>query len=173
MLKHNFSQYELDTHILKNICVLVDTRENANEHIIAYFGKKNIEYKIQKLEFGDYALLLKANADYGLPHDLILDYAIERKGSLEELSGNLTNDRVRIEEELWRGSGKLALVIENETIENIFAHAYNTKYNEKSFIATLCTFLHRYNVNYTFVSKNNAGAMIYALLYYKLREVLK
>jgi len=173
MLKHNFTQYELDKHILTNIVVLVDTRENANEHIIDYFEKKNIPYKIQKLEFGDYTLLLKANLDYGITHDLLLDYAVERKGSLEELSGNLTNDRVRIEEEFWRGNNKIALVIENESIENIFSHSYNTKYNEKSFLATLCTFLHRYGINYTFVSKNNAGAMIYALLYYRLREAMK
>ncbi len=173
MLKHNFTQYELDKHILTNIVVLVDTRENANEHIINYFEKKKIEYKSQKLDFGDYTLLLKANPAFGITHDLVLDYAVERKGSLEELSGNFTNDRIRIEEELWRGNGKLALLIENESIDNIITHAYNTKYNEKSFLATLFTFLHRYGINYTFTNKSNAGAIIFALLFYKLREELK
>lgn len=173
MLKHNFTQYELDKHILTNIVVLVDTRENANQHILDYFDKKKIEYKNQKLEFGDYTLLLKANKDYGINHDLVLDYAVERKGSLEELSGNLTNDRVRIEEELWRGNGKIAFVIENESIDNIITHSYDTKYNEKSFLATLFTFLHRYGTNYTFTNKNNVAAIIFALLFYKLREELK
>lgn len=173
VLKHNFTDYELNTHVIDKVIVLVDTRENENSHIIDYFQKKNIEYQIQKLDFGDYTLLLKKNPDYGIYHDMILDYAIERKGSLEELSGNFTNDRARIEQELWRGNGKMSFVIENSTIDNILSHKYNTKYNEKSFIATLCTFQHRYGINYTFTNKSNSGAIIFALLLYKLREELK
>lgn len=174
MLKDDFTDYQVKEHILKdNITVLVDSRENANEHIIDYFKKKKIAYEIRKLEYGDYTLKLNKNIEYGIMNDKVLDYAIERKGSLEELSGNFTNDRLRIEQELWRGNGKIDLVIENDSIENIFKHNYNTKYNEKSFIATLITFRHRYNTNYTFIEKSNSGAIIFALLFYKLREELK
>ncbi len=173
MLKHNFTQYQLDTHILNNICILVDTRENANQHILTYFDKKKIEYRQQKLEYGDYTLLLKANPEYGIMHDLVLDFAVERKGSLEELSGNFTNDRVRIEEEFWRGNNKMALVIENTSIDNIISHTYTTNYNEKSFLATLISFYHRYGIQFTFTEKSNSGLIIFALLFYKLREEMK
>jgi ERCC4-type nuclease len=172
MLKRDFSDYQVK-EILKNVCVIVDTRENANKHIISYFEKKKIPFIVKKLDYGDYGLLLKKNDKYGLAEDLVLDYAVERKGSLEELSGNLTKDRTRFEEELWRGQGKLSIVIENTTINNITNHKYDTKYNEKSFLASLFTFLHRYNIDYTFTPKKHAGEIIFALLYYKLREELK
>ena len=55
------------------------------------------------MSFGDYGLLVLKNEEYGIMHDLLLDYAVERKGSLEELSGNFTNDRDRIKYEFWRG----------------------------------------------------------------------
>ncbi len=173
MLKYDLTQYQLDKHIFANIVILVDTRENANQHILSYFDKKKIEYKMRKLDYGDYGLVLKANKDFGIMSDLVLDFVVERKGSLEELSGNFTNDRARIEEEFWRGNGKMALVIENPSIDNIINHSYGTNYNEKSFLATLLTFYHRYGINFVFTEKANAGQIIFALLYYKLREVMK
>jgi ERCC4-type nuclease len=173
MFKNNFTQYQLDTHVLANIVILVDTRENANQHILDYFNKKEIKYISQKLEYGDYAIMLKKNEKYNIHADLVLDYAVERKGSLEEISGNFTNDRTRIEQEFWRGNNKIAVVIENGSIDNVIKGNYNTKYNKTSFLATLFTFMARYGINYTFTEKSNAGAIIFAILYYKLREEIK
>lgn len=173
MLKNDFTYYETNKHILSNVVILVDSRENANKHIIDYFVKNEIEYEIRKLEYGDYGIKLKKNVEYGINNDLVLDYAVERKATLEELSGNLTKDRHRLENEFWRGNGKIAVVVENESIDNIFNHKYNTQYNEKSYIASLLTYMHRYNIHYTFVSKSNTAPIIYALLFYKLREEMK
>jgi ERCC4-type nuclease len=172
LLKLDLSNYNIDK-ILATAIVLIDTREQENTHIKDYLDKKKIAYIERKLDFGDYGLLLPRNLEQGLANDMVLDFAVERKGSLEEISGNLTNDRDRLETELWRGNGKLAIVIENGSIDRIFSHDYRTQYNPKAFIATLTTFQHRYGVSISFCDKANSGALIYATLYYKLREWFK
>lgn len=172
-MKPNRTDYTIQKHILKSAVVLIDTRERENEHIIEYLEKKKVDYQIQKLDFGDYSLLIPKNRELGIECDMLLDYAVERKGSLDELSGNFTKDRTRIEEELWRGRGKLALVVENGSLDKIMYHDYRTKYNEKSYIATLFTFSHRYNVAVNFIAKQNSGEIIYNILKYRLREDLK
>lgn len=173
MLKPDYSNYTLDNHILRTAVVLIDTREQENKHIIAYFEDKKIPYKSVKLDYGDYTLMIPKNTEYGIFQDMRIDFAIERKHNLEELSGNLTEDRSRIEEELWRGASKIAFIVEDGSIDKIISHSYNTKYNEKSYLATLATFAHRYGVSFNFCSKENAGQLIYTLLFYKLREELK
>jgi hypothetical protein len=173
MLKATWSDYVIKEHILKNAVILIDTREQENSHIISYLDKKEIKHQSVKLSYGDYGLLIPKNEIYGFMQDVVLDFAIERKGSLEELSGNFTNDRDRIEHELWRGNGKLDLLVENGSIDDIIAKNYNTQYDKNSFIATLCSFHHRYNIGLHFCKKENSGYMIVALLKYKLREELK
>lgn len=173
MLKPDFTSYTIENHLLKTAVVLIDTREQENAHIIEYLEKKKIAYKTCKLDFGDYSLILPKNEQYGVIQDMRLDFAVERKHSLEELSGNFAQERDRIENELWRGHGKIAFVIENGSLDKIHNHEYKTEYNEKSFIATLCTFTHRYGVSFNFVSKENSAQTIYALLIYKLREEFK
>jgi len=172
MLKPNLSLYITENKLLKTAVVLIDTREKENTHIVEWLDKHEISRREQKLYCGDYTLLLPKNEEYGIPQDLILDYAIERKASLEELSGNLTNDRDRIENELRRCGGKMDFVVENGSIDKVLAHDYKTEYNEKSYLATLMTFLHRFGVSFNFVDKARSAQVIYAMLHYKLREEL-
>lgn len=173
LLKANYTDYIITNHILKKAVVLIDTREKENTHIIAWLDKKGIVHQECKLSFGDYGLLVPKSEEHGIMHDLLLDYAVERKGSLEELSGNFTNDRDRIKYEFWRGNGKMDIVIENGSWDLIMSASYNTQYDKNSFIATLTTFKHRFNVSPHFVSKEHSGELIYKLLLYKLREELK
>jgi len=172
VLKPNYSKYTLDNKVLSTAVVLIDTREKENAHIIEWLEKKGIKHVEQKLDYGDYTLLLPKNDQYGIVQDVVLDYAVERKAHLEELSANLTNDRDRIENELIRADGNLDFVIESGSLTAIAQHDYKTEYNEKSFLATLFSFRHRYRVSFNFVSKENSPQMIYNLLHYKLREEL-
>ncbi|MCK9576882.1 MAG: ERCC4 domain-containing protein [Clostridia bacterium] len=173
MLKTNYTDYMITNHILKKAVVLIDTREKENAHIIEWLNKKSILHQETKLSFGDYSLLIPRCEEYGITTDLIIDYAIERKASLEEISGNLTNDRDRIKYEFWRGNGKMDIVIENGSWDLIASGKYNTQYDKNSFIATLITYKHRFNVSPHFVSKEYSAELIYKLLLYKLREELK
>lgn len=161
--------------LLNTMVVIVDTREQSNDHILRYFKKKSIPYKTQKLDFGDYACMIPANEQYGIIRDIYLhnNIVIERKGSLEELSSNLTRERNRIEEEFTKAKGKVMLMIEDATYEDIINHNYNTRYEPKSYVASLKTFEARYNLQTNFIQKLYAGNFIYYTLAYHTREYLK
>lgn len=171
---YNYKDSELEI-LLDSIVILVDTREQENGHILEYLNKKNIKYKKMKLEYGDYSFYIPKNTELGIVRDLYFKdvVSIERKGSLEELSSNFTVGRANIEEEFTRKSGKMYLMVEDATYEDIVKHNYKTKYEPKSFIATLKTYEARYNINTSFVSKVGAGNYIYYTFRYYLREYLK
>jgi hypothetical protein len=156
--------------------ILIDTREQENRHITSYFDKQKISYIGRKLNFGDYSFMLLACPALRINRDIYFDgdIAIERKGSLEELSGNLTQDRARFESELIRANKeKLLLMVENADDSFIVGHKYKTQYDPKAFIATLKTYEARYNLGINFVPGVCAGNFIYHTLYYYLREWLK
>ena len=85
---------------------IFDTRERKNEHIKAYFDKHSIEYKIRKLDVGDYQI-------EGKPQ-----ISVDRKRNLQELSKNLMNakDHSRFWKEVRRARKqkvKLVVLIEH------------------------------------------------------------
>lgn len=126
--------------LLNSMVTIIDSREQINRHITDYLDKHKLKYISKKLSFGDYACMVPANMELGIYRDVYFDgcIAIERKNSLEELSGNLTRDRARFEAEMIRASNaKLILVVENASYEDIILHRYDTQYDPKSFITTL------------------------------------
>ena len=56
----------------------------------------------KSLSYGDYSFYIPKNDSLSIPRDRYFDKKIidERKGLLEELSGNLTKERDRLEKEL-------------------------------------------------------------------------
>ena len=159
--------------ILKKACVIVDTREQKAKHITDYFDAKGITWRKEKLDFGDYTISIDAPS---VARDFYLqDYiTIERKANLEELSGNLAHERERMIAEFSRTRGTLILLVENATYDDILEHRYNTKYEPKSYIATLKSFEARFGFSTHFQKDNkHSGAYIYQTLIYHLRELLK
>jgi ERCC4-type nuclease len=163
--------------LLKSLTVLVDTREQKNIHIRGYLDKNCIEHKSKKLNFGDYSFMLPENKELGIMRPIYFNdqVAIERKASLTELSNNFTHDRTQFENELIRSNGsKLILMVENTAgYDDIIKHNYSTNYKPKSFLATLHTFKHRYDLDTVFIKPELAGNYIYYSFYYWLREYLK
>lgn len=161
--------------LLKSIIVLIDTRENQIKHITDYFTDKDIIYKSMKLDHGDYTCMIPKNEELGIYRDMYLNdiISIERKASLEELSNNFSKGRTQIENEFIRAKGKLILLIENSTYEDIILGKYRTKYKPLSFIATLKTFEARYNIETNFINNNFTGNFINMTLKYHVRELLK
>lgn len=161
--------------LLKSIVFIVDSREQKNDHVTTnYFDKHNIPYIKRKLPNGDYSFMLPKNEELGIMTDLTFEneIAIERKGSLDELAGNFTTGRDRIEKEFSTSKAKLYLVIEGK-YHDICNQNYRSKYDKKSFMATLHTFYERYNVPFVFVEKEDIGKFIYCTMYYHLRELLE
>ena len=161
--------------LLKSMIIIVDSRENKAEHITSWFDEKKIPYRVEKLETADYSFYLPQNIELGIPRDLYFTdkIVIERKNSIEELSGCLTATRMQFENEFIRSKGKLHLLIENASYEEIINHKYKTEYNPVSFLASLHSFSDRYNFSINFMKDNKYSAQfIYYTFYYHLRGYL-
>lgn len=156
--------------LLKNIVVLVDSREKSNKHILDYFEKQGIKYKIFTLKYGDYSCILN-------DQDLKLDFrevvSIERKNSLDELVGNLTRYRERFEKEFSRSKGKMYLMVEGASYSDILNHNYKSAMYPKALLGSIKSFEVRYSLNSNFIKKCEAGNFIYWTLRAYVREYLK
>jgi ERCC4-type nuclease len=173
-MRFHFTDKELK-QLLASMVVLIDTREQENAHIIDYLSKKKVNFEVRKLDFGDYSCLIPKNEELCVQRPLFFTEScvIERKGSLDELAGNLTVGRTRFESELLRArDANMALMVENATYGDLVRGNYHSKYEPKSFVATLATFSARYGLDVNFVEKELAGNWIYHRLYYAVREEL-
>lgn len=156
--------------IMADLTVIVDTREQKNDHILSYFKSEGIKYVIQKLDTADYSLMLPQHATLALDRFVL----IEKKNSLDEISGNFTKDRERFKREFERvGSEHIHLVIENATWKKLFNHSYRSMLLPKAFMASMLTWNIRYHCPIWFVGKDESPALIYGILHYELLEKLK
>jgi ERCC4-type nuclease len=100
-LRYKFTDAEIKK-IQDNLTVIVDSREQRNEHIIWYFDKKRIPYKVMKNDFGDYSCFIPKGTIDRFTSDIYFDrdIAIERKANIDEVAGNLKGDAARLTKEL-------------------------------------------------------------------------
>jgi len=172
--KFKYTDKEKD-QLLKSIIILIDSREKSCDHISKYFDEKKIPYKSKKLNFGDYSYFIPKNEELNIPRDMFFDneISIERKGSLEELSGNFSADRDRFEKELSLYKGKMHLLIENASYDDIYNNNYKTQYNKKSYMGSLHSFSLRYDLSIMFMPKKEcSGVYIFCACYYHLKSLL-
>ena len=153
---------------LAKIVIIVDSREQSNKHITDYFDKNNIKYEVRKLDCGDYSARV---GDMTLEHDMF----IERKNSLTELCGNMGQNRERFEREFTKAKSEGAkpfLIIENDSLNDVFLGNYNSKLKPKSLWSSLCVWMVRYNTSVMFCRRENMGCVIANLCIYYARERL-
>lgn len=158
--------------------ILVDTREHdgKNDHILNYFDSKNISWKRYKLDYGDYSFMVPKNEELSIPRDLYFDrrIIIERKANLEEFSGNLTESRDRIKKEFALAPPKKVLLIENGGYDDMVMGRYNTKYDSKSYWASIHSLWHQFDIPTVFMpDKKFTGMFIRGYFYYYLRDIIK
>lgn len=154
---------------LKQLTVIIDTREQVNGEIVGYFDKHKVAHATRKLDTADYSAML---GDMTLEHEV----AVERKASIDEIAGNFTADRERFEREFLRAKAeglKVFLIIENCSWSDIFLHNYRSKLEPKSLIASLLAWQVRFNITICFCKPNETGQIIHGILYYAAREALK
>ena len=82
---------------LKDVVVLYDTREQKNEHILKALEEMGIPTQQRKLDYGDYSFTAGGR-------DFSLSCVVERKANVDEIYGNITHDRSRIEKEFYCGA---------------------------------------------------------------------
>lgn len=172
--------YKFSTEALKKIAksmvILVDSREKKNSHVLDYFTKTGISYTETKLEYGDYSFMLPASAageDIYFHRDIV----VERKASLEELSGNLAQERERFEKEFLRAGNdgcKIYLMVEDPGgYSSIIGHKYQTEFTPAAYMASLKTWESRFDANVQFIDRQYAGYYIFSTFSYFCREALK
>lgn len=163
--------------ILKSIVILVDSREKSASHITEWFDKHKIKYEIMALPSGDYSFALDAIPELDLPYRTYYynDVLLERKNSLEELSGCFSQTRERFNDEWSRCYAKRKyLLVENGTYEDLVNGRYNTQYNSKSFLGSLHSFNAKYGLEVVFMpNKELSPVFILATFQYYLRYLIK
>lgn len=175
MIHYSYTDTEINK-ILKTLTIVCDTRENVNSHILDYLHAKDIPVKIKALKTGDYGAMIPANPEFGIMRDLYLDSCLERKNSIDEITGNLQKDtRKAFENELIRASqNPFVLVCEDKDgYEKILKGKYRSRYDPKALLGTLKTFEARYGFSIVFLDKKYSGNYIYHHFYYQAREYLK
>ncbi len=142
--------------------IICDSREKKNAHILRYFDKHSIEYKVQKLDVADYQMVGKE----GL--------VIDRKQNLDEMARNLTNrnDHARFWKEVRRAKeNKIKMIVLCEhggQIKSIPDVAnWHSKYSPVSG-RKLMDEIYRvhiaYGVEFLFCDKRSTGRRIFELL---------
>jgi ERCC4-type nuclease len=167
-MRKRYSDLEIK-NALKSLQIVVDTREQVNDHIITYLDAHKLPHVCRKLDVGDYSATLGEST-------LEDDVVIERKASIDELCGNVTNDRDRFAREFTRAKAKnlkVFLIIEGATWRDLYMHNYRSKLEPKSLIATLLSWQVRYNITVIFCEKEHTASIIYNTLYYSVREALE
>lgn len=152
-----------------DIVIIVDTREQSNQHIISVFDTFKIPYVVEKLDFGDYSCYAKTKD--GKLIDMRNEISIERKNSLDEIAGNFTKGRDRFKREFERHQGQMILAIEDDNYLNLMMGDYRSKMSKKSLMASLHSWSFRYNVPFIFLPKECMAVFIYFSCKYKVREL--
>lgn len=166
--------------ILSSLVFLTDTREQKNDHIIDYFNSKGLNHEKRGLDSGDYSIMIPAIPELGIVVPQAFNKPIpggifiERKGSLDELAGNLGVYRERFTNEMERmKQAEKHLLIEDGNWEQISAHNYRSQLKPESYLNSLVIFATRYNLKIHFVSKAMSGEMIRRILVAKVKETFR
>lgn len=178
-MKQHYTDKEYK-ELLKHLIVLCDTRDQTNQGIIDWFDTNNIRWKKKALKTGDYSFMIEAYDGFSRRDEYFTDeLCIERKNSTSELASNFSNaskDDARIFKEMNRmiNIENVYLLIENDSIDDIFDGNYRSKLNPDSFLRTMLTWQKRNNMYIYFVKKENMGKMIYELCKHCLdQKILK
>lgn len=179
---YKFTDTEIKKLLKENFVILYDTREQKNQHVLDYFNEKNVKYKKQKIDEGDYTAIITQRPDMGIYRDIYFPVAIERKNSVDELAGNLaeetdSRDDIRLIRELQRAKTKgikITLIIEDKDgMETIKKGTYRSLYSSKALLGRLSSIQDLYLQDTIFTSNKNTGFEIYRKLYYSVRNFLK
>ena len=97
---------------MKKVIILTDTREQKNAHITDALDRMKVQHETRKLDYGDYSFMIDGK-------DFSIACVIERKANVNEVYGNISADRERIEKELdtiSKNATQCTFLIEN--VEN-------------------------------------------------------
>ena len=176
-MKYYYTDKQLK-ELISHIVILHTGNEQKNQHILDYFDKKKIKHKQKALKTGDYSFMIEACPELGFIKDTYFtdELCIERKNSVDELAGNIKEKDERFLKELNRmiNIKHCYLLIEDDRVDDIIGHNYDSKYNELAFIRQFIAMQKKSNLYIHFIEKENMGFMIYEICYSALmNQILK
>ena len=170
-MKHYYTEKQLK-ELVSHMVILHTGNEQKNQHILDYFDKKKIKHKEKALKTGDYSFMIEACPGLGFIRDTYFtdELCIERKNSVSELAINIKEKNERFLKELNRmiNIKNCYLLIENDSIDDIIEHNYESKYNELAFLRQFLGMQKRSDLYIHFVDKEHMGFMIYEICYSSL-----
>jgi ERCC4-type nuclease len=159
---------------LNTLTVYADTREQDTDRAKKRYEVIGLPVERKKLPFGDYsAFCTLPNGEVFSLEDKV---AVERKMSIAELCNCYCKDRPRFEREFERAmavSGKVYMLIEDATWENIYAGKYRSKMAPNSLVASILAWLARYDCQVIFCKQETSGKLIRDILYREMKEHLE
>ncbi|MDO6631783.1 ERCC4 domain-containing protein [Bacillus thuringiensis] len=173
VIHYRYSESELKK-ILSTLEIIVDTREQKNQHVLEYFRKKKVPFNIRTMKTGDYSAMIPKNPEMGIMKDTYLTSVIERKNGVDELVQSI-KDRSRFENELIRASqNPFVLIVEDaQGYQKILKGEYRSQYKPESLLGSLKTFEVRYGFSVVYIPAATTGNYIYHRFLYTARELLK
>ncbi|MGM9881600.1 MAG: ERCC4 domain-containing protein [Bacilli bacterium] len=140
----------------------MDTRNQKDEYVTEYLDKQGIKWIRNKLYAADIKLLNSTSVLIDLKKDLL------------EMCGNLTSlkEHERIKKEIERareiGCERFIFLIKEQKIKSIEEvpnwNSKRTKVKGETLMKIMKTMSERYNVEFIFTTKENAGAKVIELL---------
>ena len=158
--------------------ILVDRREQETPKAVERYQSFGVPYEKATLSYGDYCGIITVNGSdiMDISKRISASCVIERKMSLDELAMCFTRGRDRFRREMERAmlmDATVYLLIEGGSYEAIINHRYRSKFNSKSFLASLTAWTVRYNLRPIFCKAGTSGALIKEILYRDIKERLE
>ena len=163
---------------LSTLTIYVDSREQPTAEAKKRYEAFGCPWERKHLDYGDYtyAFTLPSGRLVYPDEPIKGDVVIERKMSLEELSGNLCQEYKRFRREFDRATenrARVYLLVQDATWEKIINHRYQTQFNEKAYLHRLLGLCSRYGVIPIFTQRELSGRMIREILEKELRTRLE
>lgn len=158
--------------LLQGMTVIVDTREHQTPNAIARQRRFGVPFVRKKLDFGDYSAFFKfGDEEFSLENKIV----IERKCCIDEIAMCYTSQRKRFKAEFERAynaGAKTYLLIEDASWEKFYSGVYQSKMTPQALVASLTTWLARYNCQIIFCQARTTPLLIVEILKREAKEIL-
>ena len=149
---------------LESLTLVIDTREQDTAQLRKRIKQANLPVERKKIDYGDYTAKLTIDEnDYYLDNIVV----VERKMNADELATCFTRERARFKREFERAKeagAKTYLLVENTSWDEIIKGNYRSRMLPQAYVASLTSWLTRYDCQIIFCSSENSGYLIRELL---------
>ena len=128
--------------------IIADTREQ-DLHIVMELERRGIKCERRKLNYGDYSFEAGGRS-------YECECVIERKGSIDELIGNMTKDKARFEREFIRARGAEVVLLVEASPEQIDARQYRSAMKPADVKRRLATWCHTFQLRLVWSAKDKS-----------------